>query len=210
MPGRDVRQCIHVSPVNGIVNLFGLFYAVGMNDILKFSIDIKEKRGLALILTRDKARESKTDLIASLILNGPLFVVSGDEWLPAFDLPRMIRGQTTEIHVVTGRLRSVRSSTCYRLFDSLANIPSKGEPLLVLDFLHTFYDTDIPLRARLFRLRECCRELKRLAFYRPVIVMTQEGAGEDYEKFIPALSPIADQIFTLEPEPEHIKQPALF
>jgi hypothetical protein len=181
-----------------------------MNDILKFSIDIKEKRGLALILTRDKARKSKTNLIANLILNGPLFVVSGDEWLPAFDLPRMIRGQTTEIHVVTSRLRSVRSSTCYRLFDSLANIPSKGEPILVLDFLHTFYDTDIPLRTRLFRLRECCRELKRLAFYRPVIVMTQEGAGEDYEKFIPALSPIADQIFTLEPEPEYIKQPALF
>jgi hypothetical protein len=68
-----------------------------MNDILKLSIDIKEKRGLALILTPDKARKSKTDLIANLILNGPLFVVSGDEWLPAFDLPRMIRGQTTAV-----------------------------------------------------------------------------------------------------------------
>jgi hypothetical protein len=210
MPDRDVRQYLYLSPVNGMVNPFCLFYAASMNDILKLSIDIKEKRGLALILTRDKARKSKTDLIANLILNGPLFVVSGDEWLPAFVLPRIIRGQTTAVHAITSRLRSVRSSTCYRLFDSLAHIPSKGEPILVLDFLHTFYDTDIPLRTRLFRLRECCRELKRLAFYRPVIVMTQEGAGEDYEKFIPALSPIADQIFTLEPELEHIKQAVLF
>lgn len=181
-----------------------------MNDILKLSTDIKEKRGLALILTQDRARKSKTDLIARLILNGPLFIVSGDEWLPSFVLPRMIRGQTTEIKVMTNRLRSVRASTCYRLFDSLANTPSKGEPILVTDFLHTFYDTDIDLRTRLFRLRECCRELKRLAFYRPVIVMTQEREGEDYEKFIPALCPIADQLFTLEPDPEHIKQPALF
>jgi len=181
-----------------------------MNDMLKLSTDTKEKCGLALILTRDKARKGKTSLIASLILNGPLFVISGDEWLPSFDLPRMIRGQITEVHAIASRLRSVRSSTCYRLFDSLANIPSKGEPILVLDFLHTFYDTDIPLRTRLFRLRECCRELKRLAFYRPVIVMIQEGEGEDYEKLIPALSQIADQIFTLEPESEHIKQPALF
>lgn len=181
-----------------------------MNDILKLSIDTKEKRGLALILTQDKARKSKTALIANLILNSPLFVVSGDEWLPSFVLPRMIRGQTTEIKEIANRLRSVRTSTCYRLFDSLANIPSQGEPILVLDFLHTFYDTDIALRTRLFRLRECCRELKRLAFYRPVIVLTQEREGEDYEKFLPALWPIADQIFHLEPESEQIKQPALF
>jgi hypothetical protein len=193
-----------------MVNLAYLFYAVGMNDKLKLAADFKEKRGLALILTRDRARKSKTDLIATLILNGPLFIVSGDEWLPAFILPRIIRAQTTEIKTITGRLRSTRASTCYRLFDSLANIPSKGEPVLVLDFLHTFYDTDIPLRTRLFRLRECCRELKRLAFYRPVIVMIQEGEGEDYEKFLPALCPIADQVFTLEPEPEQIKQAALF
>lgn len=85
------------------------------------------------------------------------------------------------------RLRSVRASTCYRLYDCLANIPSRGEPILVMDFLHTFYDTDIPLRTRLFRLRECCRELGRLATYRPVIVMIQELEAEDYEKFTPAL-----------------------
>jgi hypothetical protein len=181
-----------------------------MSDIIKLAIDIIEKRGLALILTQDRARKSKTDLIANLILNGPLFIVSGDEWLPSFILPRIVRGQTTGIREIMNRLHSVRASTCYRLFDSLANIPSKGEPILVMDFLHTFYDDDIPLRTRLFRLRECCRELKRLAFYRPVIVMVQEMEGENYEKFIPALSPIADKTFTLEPETELIKQPVLF
>lgn len=181
-----------------------------MNDIIKHVMDMAEKRGLGLILTRDRARQSKTDLIASLILNGPLFVVSGDEWLPSFVLPRILRERTTEIKPITSRLHSVRASTCYRLFDSLATTPSKGEPILVMDFLHTFYDTDIPLRTRLFRLRECCRELKRLAFYRPVIVMTQEMEGEDYEKFIPALFPLTDKTITLGPEPEQISQPALF
>ena len=181
-----------------------------MNDIIQLTIDGTEKRGLALILTQDRARKSKTDLIANLILNGPLFVISGDEWLPAFLLPRILRGRTTEIRTILNRLHSARASTCYRLFDSLANIPSKGEPILIMDFLHTFYDPDIPLRTRLFRLRECCRELKRLAFDRPVIVMTQEMEGEEYEKFIPALLSITDRTFTLEPEPEQIQQPALF
>ena len=181
-----------------------------MNDIIELTIDSTEKRGLVLILTQDRARKSKTDLIANLILNGPLFVVSGDEWLPSFLLSRIIRGQTTAVKEIMNRLHTVRASTCYRLFDSLANIPSKGEPILVLDFLHTFYDPDIHLRTRLFRIRECCRELKRLAFYRPVIVMTREKEGEEYEKFIPAIYQIADTISTLEPEREQISQPVLF
>lgn len=181
-----------------------------MDEIMKLAIVSTEKRGLVMILTQDRARKSKTDLIANLILNGPLFIVSGDEWLPAFELPHIIRRRTTEVKAILNRLYSVRASTCYRLFDSLANIPSKGEPVLVMDFLHTFYDADIPLRTRLFRLRECCRELKRLAFHRPVIVMMQERECEDYEKFIPALFPITDKTFHLEPELEQIKQPALF
>jgi hypothetical protein len=181
-----------------------------MNDIRQLTIDVTQRRGLALILTPDRARQNKTDLIAHLILKGPLFVVSGDEWLPSFVLPRRIRNQTTQVREIMNRLHTVRASTCYRLFNSLANIPSQGEPVLILEFLHTFYDDDIPLRTRLFQLRECCREIKRLALYRPVIVITQESGGEEYEKLIPALRWIPDQTFTLEPEPERIKQPLLF
>ena len=107
-------------------------------------------------------------------------------------------------------LFTVRASTCYRLLYSLANIPSNGEPILVIDFLHIFYDADIPLRVRLYKLRECCRHLKRLALYRPVVVMTQTVQTEEYEKFFPALGSIADKIFTLENELEQIRQPVLF
>jgi len=181
-----------------------------MNELIELTIDITEKRGLTLILTRDRARKGKTDLIANLIWNGPLFIVSGDEWLPSFTLPRMIRGRTTQIKEVMSRLYTVRASTCYRLLDSLANISSKGEPILVLEFLHTFYDSDVPLHVRFFKLRECCRELGRLALYRPVIVITQQMQAEDFEKFIPALRSVADRTLALEPEAEQISQPALF
>ncbi len=205
-----------VPEVSPFLTRWGLFifghpgYSAGMNDIIKLTKDITEKRGLALIVTQDKAHKSKTDLIANLILKGPLFVVSGDEWLPSFVLPRMIRAQTTEIKAILDRLRTVRASTCYRLLDSLANTVSKGEPILVMEFLHTFYDPDIPLQVRLLKLRDCCRELKRLAFYRPVLVMTQEAEGEDYERLFPALQSVADTIVTLEGELESISQPVLF
>jgi hypothetical protein len=181
-----------------------------MKPIIQLVTARAEKRGLALILTRDKARQSKVDLIAAFVLKGPLFVVSGDEWMPSFLLPSIIRERTTDVKEILARLGVARVSTCYRLYDSLAHIPSQGEPILVMDFLHTFYDDDIPLRTRLFRLRECCRELKRLAFYRSVIVMVQEEEVDDYEKFIPALRPIADMTIFFEPESERSKQPTLF
>jgi len=181
-----------------------------MNKLAKLPTDITRSRGLALILTADKARAGVTELIANLILNGPLFVVSASEWLPAYELTRLIRKRTLEVRETLNSLYTVRASTCYRLLDSLANIPSNGEPILVIDFLHTFYNPDIPLRVRFHKLRECCRQLKRLALYRPVVVMTQELPAEEYERFAPALYSIADKTFTIEPELEQTLQATLF
>jgi hypothetical protein len=143
-------------------------------------------------------------------MKGPLFVVAGSEWLPAYELTRMIRRNTIHVKQTLNRLFSARASTCYRLFDSLANLPSQGEPILILDFLHTFCDDDIPLPVRLFKLRQCCQELKRLAFYRPVIVMIQQMPAEEHKSFLSMIDPLTQHIFTLEPELETIQQPTLF
>jgi hypothetical protein len=181
-----------------------------MNTLLNLPTGITRQRGLTLLLTTDKARTGITELIAALILSGPLFVIAASEWLPAFELTRIVRKRTLEVRLTLNRLYTVRASTCYRLLDSLANIPSNGEPILVLDFLHIFYDPDVLLRVRFRTLRECCRQLKSLAFYRPVIVITQQMPVEDYEKFSPALHSVANKIITLEAEIEQISQPVLF
>lgn len=167
---------------------------------------LARSRGLALIVTIGRARAEITNLITELILRGPLFIVAGSEWLPAYELARRIRRRTIRIREILNHMYGARAPTCYRLLDSLANLPSNGEPLLILDFLHTFYDSNIPLHIRELQLRECCRELKRLAFYRPTIVMTQKLSNEDYEKFISSVSLIADKTLTLETEKEHIEQ----
>lgn len=181
-----------------------------MNSLQKLPTDLIRSRGMAVIQTPDRARQACTELIATLIMKGPLFVVAGSEWLPAYELTRMIRRNTIHVKQTLNRLFSARASTCYRLFDSLANLPSQGEPILILDFMHTFCDDDIPLPVRLLKMRQCCQELKRLAFYRPVIVMTQQMPVDEYETFISTIHPLTTQIFTLEPEIETIQQPALF
>jgi hypothetical protein len=181
-----------------------------MNSLQTLSTNLTRSRGMVIIQAPDRARGACTELIATLILKGPLFVVAGSEWLPAYELTRMIRRSTIHVKQTLNRMYSARASTCYRLFDSLANLPSQGEPIIILDFLHTLYDDDIPLTVRNFKLRQCCQELKRLAFYRSVIVMIQQMPVEEHETFLSMIHPLTDHIFTLEPELETIQQPALF
>jgi hypothetical protein len=167
-------------------------------------------RGLILVLTATKARAEITELIAALVLRSSLFVVAANDWLPAYDLTRILRNRTPDVRHVTARLRTARASTCYRLLDILENLPPAGEPILVLDFLETFYDQDVPLRVRFHKVRACGRQLERLALYRPVILMTRQTPTEDYESFSPVLRSIADRTLYIEPEVAQVSQPALF
>ncbi len=182
-----------------------------MSQLIKLPADIFEtKRGLNLILTHDNARPQLTDLIASLILCGPLFVVSASEWFPSHTLSRTIRRQSIHVKDITGQLRLARASTCYRLQDILSNIPAGREPILVLDFLHTFYDPDVLLRTRFLQLRQCCQHLKRCSSARTVIVLTRVMPTEDYQNFSPILHAVADRTVYLEPEHKQDAQPSLF
>lgn len=182
-----------------------------MNRLLNLpTTDLTRSRGLTVILTANKVRAGITELIANLILSSPLFVIGGSEWLPAFDLPRLVRRKTLDVKATLSRLYTVRTSTCYRMLDSLAHTVSVGEPILVLDFLNTFYDADIPYSVRSYKLRKCCDELNRLAFYRSVIVMTQQMQGEEYQTFSQILCSAATKTLYLEAEPERVSQPVLF
>jgi len=182
-----------------------------MNKLLNLPItDLTRSRGMAVIITANRARAGIAELIANLILHGPLFVIGGSEWLPSFALPRLVRRKTLEVKSALSRLYAVRTSTCYRMLDSLSNTASLGEPILILDFLHTFYDADIPYSVRSYKLRKCYDELNRLAFYRSVIVMTQEMQGEEYDTFSQILCSGAKKTLYLETEPEQISQPVLF
>jgi hypothetical protein len=181
-----------------------------MNTLLVLPASITLSRRLFLITTESPEREKLTELIAALILRGPLFIVAARDWLPAFELTRKVRRQTRQVRETLNRLRTARSSTCYRLLDILASLPPNGEPVLVLDFLHTLYDPDIPLPVRFRVLRECCKHLERLALYRPVIVLTQELPIEEYPKFYSIVRAIADETLRIASDLEPASQPALF
>jgi hypothetical protein len=194
-----------------MVNEPSLSYSAGMNNLLKSPTILTRSRGLNLILTASEAHTSITELIAAFILQAPLFVVAGSGWLPTSELTDLLCKTTSDVMSVLNRLYTARASTCYQLFDELGSRRSNGEPILVLDFLHTFNDPDIALPVRLFTLKQCCRELSRLAFYRPVSVITQDIHSENLsDDFLSVLTSVADRTFSLEAQFEPVNQTALF
>jgi hypothetical protein len=103
-----------------------------------------------------------------------------------------------------------RAFTCYQLLDLIANIRPDEEPLLILDFLNTFQNDDIPLPVRFRVLRQCCEHLQRLAFRKPVVIFVQGLKTENDDAFLSFLQQSADEVLHIEGEPERVCQPTLF
>ena len=164
---------------------------------------------LLLVETLGPEKEKITELIAKLILRGPLRVVAGSDWLPAYALSRRIRQRSLDVKQILDRLYVARAFTCYQVLDLLEGTRSSGDPLLILDLLHNFYDPDIPLPTRLRILKQCSQHLERLSYHRPVAVLIQQAHNEDYQAFYSILLPIADEILRVHEGGEQVSQPAL-
>jgi hypothetical protein len=181
-----------------------------MNALLNLSVHLHPSRHLTLVVAERYERQNITELIAALCLRGPLYVLAGSDWLPSYGLTRLIRHRTHEVMQTLKHVRMARGFTCYQLLDLIANIRPDEEPLLILDFLNTFQDDDIPLPVRFRVLHQCCGHLQKLAFREPVIIFVQGLKTKEDEAFLSILQQSADEVLHIEGEPERICQPALF
>jgi hypothetical protein len=166
---------------------------------------------LRLIETTGRQNEGVTELFAALAMRGSFYAIAGGEWIPTYALVQSIRRKTPEVHQILGRVRLARPFTCYQVLDLLEDIRPERDLILILDFLHHFYNPDIqpPVRRRV--LEQCCRHLRDLALLRPVIVLVQQVRTEEYDQFFPLVAAAADEILqTDEPAEMQDPQPALF
>jgi hypothetical protein len=165
---------------------------------------------LRLIETAGRQSEGITELFATLAMRGSFYAIAGGEWLPTYALVHSIRRRTPDVKRVLGRVRLARPFTCYQVLDLLEETRPERDPMLILDFLHHFYNPDIqpPVRQRV--LEQCCRHLQRLALSRTLIVFAERLQTEEYRQFFPVLAAAADEILQTEemPEAEEL-QPAL-
>ena len=162
---------------------------------------VSQPARLRLIEIAGRQSEGITELFATLALRGPFYAIAGGEWIPTYALVQSVRRRTTEVQQVLGRVRLARPFTCYQLLDLLEDIRPERDPVLVLDFLHHFYNPDIqpPVRQRV--LEQCCKHLQRLALLRPLIVFVERLPTEEYRQFLPRVAAAADEVLKLDEMP---------
>ncbi len=150
-------------------------------------------------ILKNREHEDLTELIARLALRGPFHLVTGGPWLPDQDsLHRSVRWHTTEVEETLDHLILGHPSTCLQMLDQLTSADSQTHPVLVLDFLHFFYDPDVDLALRLRVLEQCCQCLRQLARSKPVVVLVYHLGVDEYQLFFPVLESVADEIMEVQ------------
>jgi hypothetical protein len=129
-------------------------YAVGMNT----SLDFLPGRWALLVLPHD----GHSDLLvaaARLAFRGPVVILDGGNRCNAYTLARAAGGRPE----VLGRIFLSRAFTCYQMAALLEDTPAGAAPVLLLDFLSTFYDEAVSAFERRRLLEGCLVELRRLS-----------------------------------------------
>ena len=185
----------------------------GILDIFSDSLTLATAPpGLTLVEIMGSEREALTELMARLAVDVHFEVIPGGEWLPdQANLRRALRMHTPAVNEGLARIHLMRPFTCLQVVDLLAGAGGSGRLLLVLDFLHHFYNTDVDLALRLRVLEQCSRHLRQIARMRPVAVFLQYLPEQEYEDFLPYIARAADEVLRIEEIlPPQASQPGLF
>jgi hypothetical protein len=178
-------------------------------EILSRALTPPAQPRLLLVETHGRPSAGITELFAQLALRGPFYAIAGGEWLPTYSLVHAVRRRTPAVHQVLDRVRLARPFTCYQLLDLLTDIRPERDPILLLDLLHHFHNSDIQLDVRRRVLDQCCSRLERLSLSRTLLVFVQSLDTDEYRSFFPILARAADEILqAAEPDPQPILQPA--
>ena len=157
---------------------------------------------LLLVKTPDRAREAVTELITEWALRGPFYLIAAGEWLPPHDdLRYAVYKHTSAFDEVLDNLILARPFTCLQLLDLLMDADEQNKPVLILDYLHLFYNADVDLSLRYSTLEKCCQYTKRLSFSNPVVVLVPYLAVEDYRRFFPFVASVADEMIEIDKRP---------
>ena len=150
---------------------------------------------LLLVKTVNKDREAILELITQWILRGSFYLIAAGEWLPSHDdLRYAVYRYTAAMDEVLDKLILARPFTCLQLLDLLMEADKQNKPVLILDYLHLFYNPDVDLSLRYSTLEKCCQTIRRLSFSNPVAVLVPDLGIEDHRRFFPFVASIADEI----------------
>jgi hypothetical protein len=129
------------------------------------------------------------------VLRGPFYFIAAGEWLPNHDeLRYSVFRYTTAFDDALENLTLSRPFTCLQFLDLLMAADEQNKPILILDYLHLFYDADVDLALRYSTLDKCCHYTRSLSFTHLVAMIVPTLVADDYRRFFPFVASMATSI----------------
>jgi hypothetical protein len=173
-----------------------------MNELL----DLHPGHWNLLILPR-RRRNHLLAAIGHLARLTPLWVLDCGRQFDASVVARAAGGRAE----IMDRIRIQRAFICYEAVKLLDHAPAGVHPVLILDFLSTFYDENVKLHLRKFLLESSLHHFQRLSRGAGLTITVQPppASPESLELF-ERLRSCASQVSTYEPPISDPQQMNLF
>ncbi len=139
------------------------------------NLPVPVRHQLLLLVAPSSESSLLFDLAARLVLQTSLFVMDAGNTFQGYGLAHILKRWTLDYEVVLHRITLARVFTCYQMLALLSQCaagpqPGPDQPVLVLDFLSTFYDQGVPVGERSRLLNGCIAHLRQLSRRAPVAV----------------------------------------
>lgn len=121
-------------------------------------LDLHSKQWNLLILPRQKQNHLLV-AIAYLAQSSPLIVFDCGRQFDSSVIARAAHGRTE----IIDRIKIQRAFICYEAVKLLEQTPIGKTPILILDFLSTFYDENVRMSTRKFLLENSLHHFQRLS-----------------------------------------------
>lgn len=188
-----------------------LIYAKGMNTNI---IPYPAFGRILLLVSPASPLNTLFELVARLTLQNHLYILDGGNAFQGYMLARALRRHTPHITPFLQRVLLSRAFTCYQMSALLAEGHFEPRPILVLDFLSTFYDQGVRAVERRRLLGGCIRRLQVLSKQAPVAVWVRQRSviPEDGLPFLELLQRAAGQVWypPLPDTPAGLQQSGLY
>jgi hypothetical protein len=171
---------------------------------------------MLLVVTPAASLGTLFEMAARMALAGPLIVFDGGNCFQGYGLARSLRRQLDDSEALDRALHNVllsRVFTCYQMETLLSEGDFESAPILVLDFLATFYDQGVRVADRRRLLELCLGRLQAISKRAPVAVWVRQRPVIPQEglSFLDQVRAAAGQVFSPMPLPARAAyQPALF
>lgn len=120
-------------------------------------LDLSPQRWKLLVLSR-RDRNQLLIAMAYLAQSSPLIVLDCGRQFDSTIVARAAHGRREIIN----RIQIQRAFTCHEAVKLLEHTPIGKTPILILDFLSTFYDENVKMHIRKYLLENSLRHLQRL------------------------------------------------